>query len=95
MLAGLLLPGGGHCRTCLADRLQQDRFHRLREPSTVQIVDPSQTEDNGIRSLPQVYLSTGGFHSCFTWRHALLQVVRTFEQYTNKEKAKHGEDICP
>ena len=95
MLAGLLLPGGGHCRTCLADRLQQDRFHRLCEPSTAQIVDPSQTEDNGIRSLPQVYLSTGGFHSCFTWRHALLQVVRTFEQYTNKEKAKHGEGHMP
>ena len=91
MLAGLLLSGGGHCRTCLADRLQQDRFHRLCEPSTAQIVDLSQTEDHGIRSLPQAYLSTGGFHSCFTWRHALLQVVRTFEQCTNKEKAKHGE----
>ena len=61
MLAGLLLSGGGHCRTCLADRLQQDRLHRLREPPTAQTVDPSQTEDLGIRSLPQVYLSTGGF----------------------------------
>ena len=95
MLAGLLLSGGGHCRTCLADRLQQDRFHRLCEPSTAQIVDPSQTEDHGVRSLPQVYLPTGGFHSCFPWRHALLQVVRTFEQYTNKEKAKHGEGHMP
>ena len=65
--------GGGHCRTCL----QQDRFHRPCEPSTAQIVDPSQTEDHGIRSLSQVHLSTGGFHFCFTWRHALLQVVRT------------------
>ena len=91
MLAGLLLSGGGHCRTCLADRLQQDRLHRLCEPPTAQTVDPSQTEDHGIRSLPQVYLSTGGFHSCFTWRHALLQVARNFEQYANKEKAKHGE----
>ena len=88
MLAGLLLSGGGHCRTCLADRLQQDGFHCLCEPSTAHTVDPSQTEDHGIRSLPQVYLSTGGFHSCFTWRHAPLQAVRTFEQYTNKEKAK-------
>ena len=69
----------------------QDRFHRLCEPSTAQIVDLSQTEDHGKRSLSQAYLSTGGFHSCFTWRHALLQGVRTFEQCTNKEKAKHGE----
>ena len=60
-----------------ADRLQQDRFHRLCEPSTAQIVDPSQTEDHGIRSLAQVHLSTEGFHSCFT----LLQVVRTFEPF--------------
>ena len=95
MLAGLLLSGGGHCRTCLADRLQQDRFHRLCEPSTAQIVDSSQTEDHGTRSLSQVHLSTGGFHFCFTWRHAPLQVVRTFEQYTNKEKAKHGEGHVP
>ena len=91
MLAGLQHSGGGHCRTCLTDRLHQDRFHRLCEPSTAQIVDLSQTEDHGKRSLPQAYLSTGGFHSCFTWRHALLQAVRTFEQYTSKEKAKHGE----
>ena len=90
-LAGLQHSGGGHCRTCLTDRLHQDRFHRLCEPSTAQIVDLSQTEDHGKRSLPQAYLSTGGFHSCFTWRHALLQAVRTFEQCTNKEKAKHGE----
>ena len=72
-----------------ADRLQQDGLHRLCERPTA--VDPSQTEDHGIRNLPQVHLSTGGFHSCFTWRHALLQVVRNFEQYANKEKAKHGE----
>ena len=48
MLAGLLFSGGGHCRTCLADRLQQDRFHCLCEPSTAHTVDPSQTEDHGI-----------------------------------------------
>ena len=95
MLAGLQHSGGGHCRTCLADRLHQDRFHRLCEPSTAQIVDLSQTEDHGKRSLPQACLSTGGFHSCFTWRHALLQVVRTFKQCTNKEKAKHGEGHMP
>ena len=61
----------------------------------LQTVDPSQTEDHGIRSLPQVCLSTGGFHSCFTWRDALLQVARNFEQYANKEKAKHGEGHMP
>ena len=61
----------------------------------LQTVDPSQTEDHGVRSLPQVYLSTGGFHSCFTWRDALLQVARNFEQYANKEKAKHGEGHMP
>ena len=95
MLAGLLLSEGGHCRTCLSDRLQQDRLHRLCEPPTAQTVDPSRTEDHGVRSLPQVYLSTGGFHSCFTWRHALLQVVRNFERYANKDKAKHGEGHMP
>ena len=34
MLAGLLFSGGGHCRTCLADRLQQDRLRRLCELPT-------------------------------------------------------------
>ena len=29
----------------------------------LQTVDPPQAEDHGIRILPQVYLSTGGFHS--------------------------------
>ena len=28
----------------------------------LQTVEPFQTEDHGIRSLPQMYLSTGGFH---------------------------------
>ena len=69
MLAGL--------RTCLADRLQQDRLHRLCEPPTAQTVEPSQTEDHGTRSLPQ------------------LQVVRNFERYANKDKAKHGEGHMP
>ena len=58
-------------------------------------VDPSQTEDHGVRSLPQVYLSAGGVHSCFTWRHALLQVAHNLEQYANEEKAKHGEGHMP
>ena len=51
----------------------------------------SRAEDHGKRSLLSAYLSTGGFHSCFTWRYALLQAVRTFEQSTSKEKATHGE----
>ena len=34
MLAGLLFSGGGHCRTCLAGRLQQDRLRRLCERLT-------------------------------------------------------------
>ena len=51
---------------------------------------------HGVRTRgKKTYLSTEGFHSCFTWRHALLQVVRTFEQCTNKEKAKHGEGHMP
>ena len=51
----------------------------------------SRAEDYGKRSLPAAYLSTGGFYSYFTWRFALLQAVRTFEQSTSKEKATHGE----
>ena len=51
----------------------------------------SRAEDHGKRSLPSAYLSTGGFHSCLTWRYALWQAVRTFEQSTSKEKATHGE----
>ena len=58
MLAGLL-SGGGHCRTCLADRLCETRFPL--------------------------------YHPCFSWRDALLQVARNFEQYASKEKVKHGE----
>ena len=37
----------------------------------LQAFDPSQTEDHGIRSLPQVYLSTGGFHSTIPAQPAL------------------------
>ena len=77
-----------------ADRLQQDRLHRLCEPPTAQIVDPPQTEDHGIRNLPPVYLSTRGFHSCFTWRCALLQVIRKLRAIC-KQRKSNGEGHMP
>ena len=45
MLAGLLFSGGWHCRTCLADRLQQERLCRLCElPTVTKTVDLSQAD---------------------------------------------------
>ena len=58
----------------------------------LQTVDPFQTEDHGIRSLPQVYLSTGGFHSCFTWRDALFfPRVRTPCGHGARSSLKEGK----
>ena len=62
MLAGLQLSGGGHCRTFLPTDFNRMGSTACASRQQLQTVDPFQTEDHGIRSLPQVYLSTGGFH---------------------------------
>ena len=79
-------------------------FHGNRTGSTacasrqqLQTVDLSQTEDHSARtsSSAPLYRRFPLHHPCFTWRDALLQATRNFEQYANKEQVKHGEGHMP
>ena len=54
----------------------------------LQTVDLSQTEDHGIRSLPQVYLSAGGFHSTIPALHGAMRYCRLHATSSNMQARK-------
>ena len=54
----------------------------------LQAFDPSQTEDHGIRSLPQMYLSTGGFHSTIPALHGAMRLCRLHAISSNVQTRK-------
>ena len=54
----------------------------------LQTVDLSQTEDHGVRSLPQVYLSTGGFHPTIPALHGAMRLCRLHAISSNMQTRK-------
>ena len=97
MLAGLQLSGGGHCRTFLPTDFNRMGSTACASRQQLQTVDPFQTEDHGIRSLPQVYLSTGGFHfsSLLYMARCAFAGSTQFRAICKQEKVKHGEGHMP